>query len=109
MTGVQTCALPICSHGLCNAHHLRELTFLEEVHGEAWAGKMKKCLRAMKSSADHFRGKRKKLAAKLLKYFENRYDRIVREGFALHCNDPDPPSQGRRGRKIGRASGRERV
>jgi transposase len=89
----------LCWHGLCNAHHLRELTFLEEEQEEAWAGKMKKCLRAMKASADHFRGKRKKLASKLVTYYENRFDRIVREGFALHRNDPGPPSQGKRGRK----------
>ena len=89
----------LCSHGLCNGHHLRELTFLEEQQREAWAGKMKKCLRAMKASADHFRGRRKKLKPDLLKYYENRYDRIVREGLALHRNKPGPPSQGNRGRK----------
>ena len=89
----------LCSHGLCNSHHLRELTFLHEQHGEVWAGKMKKCLRAMKASADYFRGKRKHLKAKLLQYYENRYDRILREGFALHRNDPGPPSPYRRGRK----------
>lgn len=89
----------LCSHGLCNGHHLRELTFLEEIEGEAWAGKMKKCLRAMKASVDYFRGKRKKLKPELLTYYENRYDRIVREGFALHANDTGPPTKARRGRK----------
>lgn len=89
----------LCSHGLCNGHHLRELTFLEEEQGEAWAGKMKKCLRAMKTSADYFRGRIRKLKPDLLNYYENRYDRIVREGLSLHRNKPGPPSRGRRGRK----------
>ena len=89
----------LCLHGLCNAHNLRELTFLEEEHGEAWARKMKKCLRAMKASADYFRGRRKKLKPKLLVYYENRYDHIVKEGFALHKNDPGPPFKIKRGRK----------
>jgi transposase len=89
----------LCSHGLCNAHHLRELTFLEEEQGEVWARKMKKCLRAMKASADYFRDKRKKLKPELLMYYENRYDRIVREGFALHKNDPGPSLKIKRGRK----------
>ena len=32
-------ALP-CQHALCNAHHLRELTYLLQEHGQAWAGDM---------------------------------------------------------------------
>ena len=29
-----------CKHGLCNAHHLRELTYLFEDLGQVWAGRM---------------------------------------------------------------------
>lgn len=88
-----------CRHGLCNAHHLRELNFLLQTYQETWAGKMKKCLVAMKNSADYYRGKKShKLPKKLLAYYEGRYDRILREGFALHRNDHAPPTN-RRGRK----------
>ncbi|TMQ74487.1 Transposase [Candidatus Accumulibacter phosphatis] len=30
----------LCKHGQCNAHHLRELTYLFEDLGQAWAGRM---------------------------------------------------------------------
>jgi len=29
-----------CNHGLCGSHLLRELTFIEEAHGYAWAREM---------------------------------------------------------------------
>ena len=30
----------LCQHALCNAHHLRELTYLLQEHDQAWAGDM---------------------------------------------------------------------
>ena len=38
-----------CEHGLCNAHHLRELLFLFEEHQQVWAGKMTEILLDMHS------------------------------------------------------------
>ena len=34
-----------CGHGLCGAHLLRELTFIHEANGYAWAANMKRLLR----------------------------------------------------------------
>jgi transposase len=44
-----------CRHALCNVHHLRELTFLEEQYQQAWAADMKTLLREMKVATDHAR------------------------------------------------------
>ncbi len=33
-----------CLHGLCNQHHLRELRFLHEEEGQAWAGELSRFL-----------------------------------------------------------------
>jgi len=35
-----------CLHGLCNAHHLRELAALAEDHGQRWAARMSELLQA---------------------------------------------------------------
>lgn len=40
------------TQALCNVHHLRELTFVEEEPGQAWASKMKKLLLEMKAEVE---------------------------------------------------------
>jgi transposase len=44
-----------CRHALCNVHHLRELTFVEEEKHQAWAKEMKELLLAMRAAADQAR------------------------------------------------------
>lgn len=44
-----------CRHALCNVHHLRELTFLDEEYHQAWAGDLKALLREMRAVADRAR------------------------------------------------------
>jgi transposase len=37
-------AYTACRHALCNVHHLRELTFVEEEYHQVWAGELKALL-----------------------------------------------------------------
>lgn len=68
-------------HGLCNAHHLRELTYHEEQYGQRWAEKMKDCLLEIKKEVDvHKAAGNVKMPLGRLSYFSRRYSYILREG-----------------------------
>ena len=41
-----------CQHGLCNAHHLRELIYVEEQYNQALAGSITICLLQAKEAVD---------------------------------------------------------
>ncbi len=68
-------------HGLCNAHHLRELTYHEEQYGQRWAEKMKECLLEIKKEVDDLKQQGSfKMPLERLSYFGRRYSHILREG-----------------------------
>jgi len=91
-----------CAHALCNAHHLRELTFVEEHLGQGWATDLKGLLREIKRAADDARGHGlAAVSAEAQREFARRYDAILGEG--MRANPPPPPT-GKRGRpKRGKA------
>jgi transposase len=85
-----------CQHALCNAHHLRELTFVEEEHKQEWAGRMKELLKGIedevrKEAASGGIG----LSSEKMREFEGRYEGMVQAG--LKANPP-PERTGKRGR-----------
>ncbi len=86
-----------CRHALCNIHHLRELTFLEEHYQQAWATDLKALLREMKATTEHARllGHRY-LADAARDAFVARYDALL--GAGLAANPPPVRRPGQRGR-----------
>jgi transposase len=69
-----------CKHGLCNSHHLRELTFAEEECSQKWAGKLIALLLEMKKEVETACTLEKEIPGDLRKAYELRYDAILREG-----------------------------
>ena len=95
-----------CLHQLCNAHHLRELTYLAEEHGQAWAEAMKALLVEIKGAVDAARSQsRSALGPVAAAVFESRYSDLVAAGYE---QNPDAPRTGKRGRPA-RSKGRNLV
>jgi transposase len=85
-----------CAHALCNAHHLRELTFVEEQLQQPWAGQLMTLLLEVKEAADRARAEGvPALPAEAQHTWTVRYADLVAEG--LRLNPPAPPT-GKRGR-----------
>jgi transposase len=74
-------------HGLCNAHHLRRLKFLEERYPQAWVTELADLLVVMKEAVDTARQVSLTcLTSEQLIAFEHRYDHLVKQG--LQANAP---------------------
>jgi len=81
-----------CQHGLCNAHHLRELTYVFEQLGQVWA----KCLIDLLVAGCHeVAAAGAPLPAARIAYYRTAYGRILATGEAAN---PRAPPSGKRGR-----------
>ena len=86
-----------CRHALCNVHHLRELTYLEEQHQQVWATQMKALLQEMKAATAEARAQGvSHLARARRAAFVARYAALLAAGLA--ANPPPIRSPGQRGR-----------
>jgi len=86
-----------CRHALCNIHHLRELTFLEEQYQQPWATEMKGLLLGMKAATEQARAAGlRQLPPAIRQAFVTRYRATLAAG---HAANPPPE---RRPRQRGR-------
>jgi transposase len=86
-----------CRHALCNIHHLRELTFLEEQYHQAWAKDLKALLLEMKAVVESARQQHiNYLPATRHQAFVARYEALLAAGLA--ANPPPARLMRQRGR-----------
>jgi len=91
-----------CAHALCNAHHLRELTFVEEQLGQGWAKGLKELLLEIKQATDAARGQAlPALSDETKRNFASRFDLLLEAG--LKTNPPPEPTLKRGRPKRGKA------
>lgn len=87
-----------CEHALCNAHHLRELIFVQEQHHQAWAQAMIGTLLDIKTAVAQARSTSGGLSQEQRRSFKARYQSVLDQGYA---ENPLPAAQARnkRGRQ----------
>jgi len=89
-------------HGLCNAHHLRELAGIAEATGRDWPTQMADLLVEINKTVVAAKAEGKTaLGARRIAAFRRRYRNLIAQGWAAH---PPPPPTGKQGRpKLGPA------
>lgn len=89
-----------CQHGLCHAHHLRELLFVVERYQQEWANEMMTLLVEIKTQVETAKAAGlSALSATQLADFEQRYQTLIEQGLKDNPPPPidpnQPPSRGR--------------
>jgi transposase len=86
-----------CRHGLCNAHHQRELIYIVEVFGQRWARRMIRVLLDGKKLKERYHPQGKLVPEALVERIRLRYRAAVDAGLAVN-----PPPAPRRPKQKGR-------
>ena len=86
-----------CQHGLCNAHHLRELRFLAEQHQQPWAAEMARLLVTAYREVQVWSKTADQLPPQRVADYHHQYDRLIQRGFITQSSSA-PPSRHTRGR-----------
>ncbi len=88
-----------CNHSLCNAHHLRELKFIEKQYGQLWPKQLATLLLEIKDLVA--KTPDEKLPFFKIKSFEQRYDEIVKKGFDANPRPPESQDTSSNSKKRG--------
>ena len=71
-----------CGHVACNAHHLRELAYLEKHYQQTWAGEMATLLVDIKNAVEDTPPGLNHLSSAQRLLFDRHYDTLVEKGLA---------------------------
>jgi len=92
------------TQALCNVHHLRDLTFVEEELQQNWAQKMKDLLLDMKAAVERAKAlSQHELELLVLARLLDRYDELLKEGYQANPPPAAPKKSEQGKRKPGRA------
>ncbi|HEX7434066.1 MAG TPA: IS66 family transposase [Anaerolineaceae bacterium] len=87
------------NNALCNAHHLRDLIFIQEQYHQTWAEEMQTLLLEIKDAVAAAQPDRDTLFPVQIADFENRYDAIVAAGLQVNpLPEPAEPLPKKRGK-----------
>lgn len=84
-----------CLHGLCNAHHLRELQFITDQYQQAWAAEMSQLLLDINAAVARAPTTHRSLSAYRCRQFSAAYDEILAAGLAANPLPEKPAKKGR--------------
>jgi transposase len=94
-----------CAHGLCNAHHLRELIYLVEREGQEWAAELIDVLVLAQRQVEAARARgAQEMDAATREAIECEYRRLVQEGWQANPAAAEPASAPPAGPRRGRAA-----
>jgi transposase len=86
-----------CQHGFCNAHHLRELKFVQEQYQQPWAVKLAELLLTIKAEVATTPAPALSLPLERLTFYEAAYDKLITEGLQANQRVEKSPTK-KRGR-----------
>ena len=86
-------------NALCNAHHLRDLVFIQEQYHQTWGEEMQTLLLEIKDAVAATQPERDTLLPAQIVDFENRYDAIAAAGLQVNAlPEPAEPLPKKRGK-----------
>ena len=88
-----------CDHSLCNAHHLRELTYLAEQEQQDWAASMIELLIEAKETCEAASENCLAENSAELASIHLRYDALIAKGLAQNLPPPEISEKKKRGRR----------